>query len=107
MPFLHLSLCLHDQHGVRCKSPGGTWTTRPRKCGVTLTFPARHSGEGGKPPHPILLLPSTGEAPTHASTLQLAAVPGCTRQTPALEAPLFIKHLVRAALGKSVCPGVM
>lgn len=110
MSFLQLSLCLHDQRGVRCKSPGDTLTTHPRKCGATLTFSARHSGEGDKPP--ILsccspLLPSTGEAPTCASMFQLAAVPGCTCQTPALEAMLFIKHLVWAALGKSMCLGVM
>lgn len=40
---------LPDQLGVRCKSLGTILTTLPRKCEVTLTFPASHSGEEDKP----------------------------------------------------------
>lgn len=38
---------------MRCKSLGTIPTTLPRKCGVTLTFPASHRGEEDK-----LLFPS-------------------------------------------------
>lgn len=40
---------LPDQLGVRCKSLGAILTTLPRKCEVTLTFPASHSAGEDKP----------------------------------------------------------
>lgn len=45
------ALC--DQLGVRHKSLGATLTTHPRACGVTLTFPASHSGEKDEPLSPF------------------------------------------------------
>lgn len=75
MSLLQQPLGLHDQPGVRHKSPGATLTTLPRKHGATLIFPVRHSGEEDKPP--ITCCSSLGEhapVPAHSSLLPSQAV---------------------------------
>ena len=62
MSLLRQPLGLHDQPGVRRKSLGASLTTLP-KCGVTLTFPARHSGEEDKPLIPSCSTLALGEHP--------------------------------------------
>lgn len=53
MSLLQQPPALHDQLGVRCKNLGAILTTLPRKCGVTLTFLASHSGEKDKLLFPV------------------------------------------------------
>lgn len=74
MSLLQQLPALHDQLGVRCKSLGTILTTLPRKCGVTLTFPAR--GEEDKPLFSFcssLVLEKNPSIPAHSCLMPFQA----------------------------------